>query len=166
MATKADFSTEEWGKLVESAMLASVAITAADPHGLWGFLQEGWATASGLAAARTNPTPLVAEVGAALGTSEGRTIAQDQFKARMAGAKAADVVSRSVSELGDVAKLLDAKGGADAMPFKQWLYANAQRVAEAGTEGGFMGFGGVKVSENEKATLAQLAQALGLPKQA
>ena len=37
----------------------------------------------------------------------------------------------------------------------------AARVAEAGTEGGFLGFGGEKVSAAEKATLDRLASALG-----
>jgi hypothetical protein len=34
--------------------------------------------------------------------------------------------------------------------------------AEASKEGGFMGFGGTPVSDKEKATLAELASALGL----
>jgi hypothetical protein len=34
-------------------------------------------------------------------------------------------------------------------------------VAEASKEGGFLGFGGVQVSEAEKATLAEIATALG-----
>ena len=48
------------------------------------------------------------------------------------------------------------------MPFKRWIYANAEKVANAASEGGFLGFGGVKVSEKEKATLAQLSAALKL----
>jgi hypothetical protein len=39
-------------------------------------------------------------------------------------------------------------------------------VADASTEGGFLGFGGVKVSEAEKATLAEIAAALGTSGQA
>jgi hypothetical protein len=35
-------------------------------------------------------------------------------------------------------------------------------VAEAAAEGGFLGFGGVQVSEAEKATLADIAKALGV----
>jgi len=37
----------------------------------------------------------------------------------------------------------------------------AQKAAEAGNEGGFLGFGGVAVSEAEKATLAEISTALG-----
>jgi hypothetical protein len=36
-------------------------------------------------------------------------------------------------------------------------------VAEAAPEGGMFGFGGVQVSESEKATLAELSKALKLP---
>jgi hypothetical protein len=39
-------------------------------------------------------------------------------------------------------------------------------VAEASKEGGFLGIGGVQVSEAEKATLAEIAAALGTRAQA
>ena len=160
MTGKSDFTAEEWSKLIESTMLASVAITAADPHGLWGMLQEGWANAKGLMSARQSSTPLIKAVVDDLGTSEGRTIARDDLKKRLEGAATGDVSSRALSGLSEVAALLDAKAGADAAAFKQWIYDQAKSVAEAGTEGGFLGFGGVKVSEKEKATLTQIAAAL------
>lgn len=43
MATKSNFTSEEWGKLLASPMVAGMAITAADPGGLWGLLKEGMA---------------------------------------------------------------------------------------------------------------------------
>ena len=36
----------------------------------------------------------------------------------------------------------------------------AKTVSEASSEGGFMGFGGITVSEAEKATLAEIDRAL------
>jgi hypothetical protein len=50
----------------------------------------------------------------------------------------------------------------DAGAFKSWLRHIAQAMAEASTEGGFLGFGGVPVSEAEKATLAQISANLGV----
>ena len=50
---------------------------------------------------------------------------------------------------------------ADASAFKTFLNTLAQKVAEAATEGGFLGLGGVPVSEAEKATLSEIAEALG-----
>jgi hypothetical protein len=46
--------------------------------------------------------------------------------------------------------------------FKTWLRHTSQAVAEAATEGGFLGFGGVRVSEAEKATVGEISGALGL----
>ena len=36
MANKQSFTPEEWTKVMESAMMAGVAVTAAEPSGLWG----------------------------------------------------------------------------------------------------------------------------------
>ena len=39
----------------------------------------------------------------------------------------------------------------------------SQEVAEAAKEGGFLGIGGVRVSEAEQAALREISDALGLP---
>ena len=49
----------------------------------------------------------------------------------------------------------------DAAAFKAWLRQISQGVAEAASEGGFAGFGGTLVSDAEKATLSDIAKALG-----
>jgi hypothetical protein len=43
---------------------------------------------------------------------------------------------------------------------RTWLASISRGVAEASKEGGFLGFGGVQVSDAEKATLDQVATAL------
>jgi hypothetical protein len=45
---------------------------------------------------------------------------------------------------------------------KVWLAEVAQATAEAAKEGGFLGFGGASVSDQEKAALTMLNTALGL----
>ena len=54
MATKSNFTSEEWGKLLASPMVAGMAITAADPGGLWSLLKEGMAGGWALLEARQN----------------------------------------------------------------------------------------------------------------
>ena len=73
MPDKSNFTPDEWKLLLESVMMAGIAVSAAEPSGLWG-----------------------------------------------------------------------------------------QHVAEASKEGGFLGIGGVAVSEAEKATLTEIASALRL----
>jgi hypothetical protein len=43
MADKTNFTKEEWTLLLESPMIAGMAVTAADPSGLWGLLKESFA---------------------------------------------------------------------------------------------------------------------------
>ena len=52
-------------------------------------------------------------------------------------------------------EFLDAKAPEDAAGFKAWLQQVAHKAAEAGNEGGFLGFGGVAVSDAEKAARDQ-----------
>ena len=145
MATKADFTPDEWKTLLQSPLLAGVAISAADPSGLIGMLRESMASARALLDAKADPNAdaLVKAVASEFETSEGRGLAQDGVKAAISGAKApADIVSKALDSLKAAAALLDAKGGADAAPFKTWLAGVAKSVAEAAPEGGFLGFGG------------------------
>jgi hypothetical protein len=58
--------------------------------------------------------------------------------------------------------LADKKAPGDAAAFKAWLRGISQKVAEASMEGAFLGFGGVRVSDSEKATLAQISKSLGM----
>lgn len=64
--------------------------------------------------------------------------------------------------LKQVATLADSKAGADAAGFKRWLAALAERVAQASKEGGFLGIGGTRVSEQETTALRDIGVALGL----
>jgi hypothetical protein len=162
MASKASFTPEEWRQLLQSPMLAGMAVTAADPSGLFGLVKEGLAASRALAEAKTAAAPneLIRAVVADFETPEGRDAARDGLKARFAGAKAADVKPQAIAALREVSALLDAKAPEDAPAFKSWLEDLARRVAEASKEGGFLGFGGVQVSDAEKATLAEIAAAL------
>jgi hypothetical protein len=166
MATKADFTADEWKLLLQSPLVAGVAISAADPSGLIGMMKESMASARVLIQAKTDPNAdaLVKAVAGEFETSEGRGLAQDGVKTAISGAEApADIVSKALASLKATSALLDAKGGLDAAPFKTWLAGVAKSVAEAAPEGGFLGFGGIQVSETEKTTVAQIAAALGVP---
>jgi hypothetical protein len=103
IANKQDFSAGELAKIIESVMLASLAVTAADPSGLIGTIKDAFA---------------------------------------------------------DVSSLLDAKAPAEAAAFKAWLHGISKKVAEAAKDGGFLGCGGVQVSDAEKATIDEVGRAL------
>lgn len=163
MANKSSFTPEEWSRLVASPVVASMAITASDPGGLWSLLQESMSSGWALVEAKQNAqaAPLVKAVVEDITNSETRDAVRTSFQAQFKGSQFADVRRKAVDELRTVSSLLDAKAPDEAAAFKSWLLSVAQKSAEAGKEGGFLGFGGVAVSDAEKATLAEISAALG-----
>jgi hypothetical protein len=163
MANKQNFKPDEWTKILESTMLAGMAVSAAEPSGLWGALKEAFASSSALAAAKSDAgsNELVKAVVADFETKEGRSAVKEALRQHLAGAEPADAVQRSLANLREVSTILNAKAPQDAAGFKAWLQAISKNVAEASSEGGFLGIGGVQVSDAEKATLADISKALG-----
>jgi hypothetical protein len=164
MADKSSFTTDEWTLLLESPMMAGMAVTAADPSGLWGLLKESFAGGNALAKALSDPgaNPLVKALATDFSTSEARSAARDGLKAKFGEGKPADVKTRSIEGLRQASAVLTAKAPSDAAAFKSWLRQISQSTAEAASEGGgLLGFGGIQVSEAEKATLAEISNALG-----
>src|SRR6476661_4160971 len=98
LANKQSFTPEEWTKILESTMLAGMAVTAAEPSGLWGLLKEGFASSSALAAAKADSgsSELVKAVVAEYETTEGRAAIQEALRKRFAGSKPSDAVQRSL----------------------------------------------------------------------
>ena len=164
MADKTTFTKDEWTLLLKSPMIAGMAISAADPGGLWGLLKESFAGGAALTKAATDPNAnaLVKAVVADFSTSEGRSAARDGLKAEFADGKPADIKTKSIDSLRQVSSLLTAKAPGDAAAFKDWLRQISQSTAEAATEGGGLFGGGVQVSDAEKATLGEISSALGI----
>ena len=166
MVDKSTFSPEEWKTLLESVMAPGLAITAAEPSGLWGLLQESFASGKMLATSKMDTTsnPLIRAVVDDFATSEGRTVARDGLKESLSGKKPSEVKTACIEILNKVDGILSTNAPSDAAAFKNWLRDISQSVAEASTEGGFFGIGGVTVSDSEKATLAEISSALKLPR--
>ncbi len=164
MADKSSFTPHEWSMIMGSPMLAGMAVTLGEPSGLWGTMKEGIASASALLNAKADPGAgaLVRAIAADLETPEGRTAARDSLKAELEGKSTAEIKALVIARLARIGDIVDRKTPLDAPAFKAWLRHVSQRVAEASGEGGFLGFGGVKVSDNEKATLAEISSALKL----
>ena len=65
-----------------------------------------------------------------------------------------------------VMRLLDEKASAEEKEeYKAWAMSIAENVAKAAKEGGFLGIGGVRVSDGEKEMYTKIAAALGTTSQ-
>lgn len=164
MADKTSFTKDEWALLLQSPVIAGMAITAADPSGLWGLMKESLAAGGALTQAISAPgaNALVKAVASDFTTSEGRSAAREELQSKLSGSKPSEIKTQSVELLRQVSALLAAKAPEDAAAFKQWLRQISQHTAEAATEGGgLFGIGGVQVSDAERATLNEISSALG-----
>ena len=163
MATKAAFTAEEWNQVLGGVFMAGFAVTAADPSGLWGLFKETIASGRTLMDAKGSATAseLSKAIVSDMETSEGRSAAQSYVKGHLQGAKREEIKQRAIQALRSAAVIVDQKATSDTAAYKAWLLQIANSVAEASKEGGFLGFGGVDVSDAEKATLSEIAAALG-----
>ena len=123
MADKTSFTPDEWARVVASPLLVGMAITAADPSGVWGLLKEGMAGGWALVEAKQNAqaSPLVKAVAEGFSDSATRTAVQQHIQSQFKGAKMPDVKAKAIGELRAVSALLDQKAPQDAGPFKAWL---------------------------------------------
>jgi len=162
MAGKADFSPEEWQQVLGGVFLAGFAVSAAEPSGLWGMLQETFASGRAVLEARATAgdNALMKAIVADFETSEGRSDAQKFVKRQLEGAKGEELKQRAIEGVRQAAANADQKAPLEATAFKGWLLKIASRVAEAAKEGGFLGIGGVPVSAAERAALDEITAAL------
>jgi len=164
MADKTSFTKDEWALLLQSPMNAGMAISAAEPSGLFGLLKESFAGGAALAQAASDPNanPLIKAFVSDFQTSAGRAAAHDGLKAEVANCKPTEVKTKAIDSLRQVSTVLAAKAPNDAAAFKGWLRQISQKTAEAASEGGGLFGGGVQVSDAEKATLGEISSALGI----
>ncbi|HEY5143648.1 MAG TPA: hypothetical protein VII98_09115 [Solirubrobacteraceae bacterium] len=159
MATKDDFSPEDWAALVRAPLVAGLAISIADPGGPIELTKES------MAAMKTVLEPV--------GGDQPELVAA--IRADFA-AEAADHHSpvkgykpKSPQEIVDELKRVNGIVSAKATPeeaegFRALLRTAAQRAAEAAKEGGFLGFGGKElISANEQRMLDEIDAALAPP---
>ena len=163
MADKSNFTADEWKLLLESVMTAGIAVSAAEPSGLWDLLKESFAEGNALMTAKMDPgTDALIKAVVADFETEGRSTARDGLKEKFTGSKPVEIKAKCIETLRQAGAVVDAKAPGDAAAFKGWLRQISQHVAEASKEGGFLGIGGVRVSEAEKATLNESSGALQL----
>ena len=160
MPGKADFTPEEWKKIVAAAPMVGLAVTCASPNGPWGVMKEmlsmGMAMAEMLQKGSSNP--LIADLAADL---KARQIKPEPPQNLQDPEQCKDAALQHVRAVNEI---LDSRfKGPETDEFKRWLVTVAHRVAEAANEGGLFGFGGERVSEAEKSVIRQIAFSLGQP---
>jgi hypothetical protein len=160
MTTKADYTDEEWVRLRRAPFVAGMAISISDPGGPIELTRETLATLKA-----TSSPPSQDELLVSVSQEIHSMVKQKQNPlADFKPGSSALAGKMILDELGAVNSVLGAKATSEeADAFRQWLLEVATAAAEAAKEGGFMGFGAVRVSEGEQRMVDQLRAALGIP---
>jgi 4-aminobutyrate aminotransferase-like enzyme len=160
MATKADFTDDEWATVLRAPTVAGMAITFADPGGPIEVVKETSAVLKVITGSsgeeRNDVVGEIAREILAMAKQRKTPVGDFKPKGALAGKEILDELTRA-------SEIVDAKASPEeARAFREWIMECAQRAAEAAKEGGFMGFHAERVSQGEKDMLAQLGSALGV----
>jgi hypothetical protein len=170
MVTRDSFSVEEWAQIISAPSGIGALVVTADPSGPLGLLGEFRAIMDSMkayveahAAEGSLMGALKEYISAQPSEEEQAQLKQwaenqqEQMKANRP--KTPEELKARIREsvTGTVA-LLRAKGADenDVRSFKQMMIVVAEAVANASKEGGFLGFGGQLVSEQEASVLAEI----------
>jgi hypothetical protein len=139
-------------------------IAAASPS-LLGSIGESVSIAKGIAAAAQGSSGN--ELLAALLTDLTNKETVKEARPELTSKDAAAAKAQLLGTIQAAAAVLDQKATpVEAAGIKSWLYQLAVGAANATKEGGFLGIGAVRVSDAEKAALADLAGVLGVTPEA
>jgi len=160
MTIKTGFTDEEWTQLLQAPGAAGIYIMMSDPSFVVGSMKEAFAVSSSiLDKDKGNNSELLTALLADFKEKEMAKQARLKFDK-----KDLNTVKQTASDaLKQAARILDSKATPEeSAEIKGWLSDLSVRAANAAKEGGFLGFGGTKVSENEKVALQEIADKLGV----
>lgn len=157
MSTQADYTAEEWNLITSGPVIAGTTIVVADPA-FFGAMKELAAIAQAIiASGQTSQVELIQAIAAA-GTGGQKYKTPDLPKDQ--GTDGAMKVL--IAECRRAVKLVKEKSPDEAKDYAQYLVYIARITAESSKEGGFLGIGATRVSEQETAAIDRLADALGV----
>lgn len=151
-AVREMFDEAEWLK-VRTGPLAALyhvaTVSASEPVGL---TREFSAASDAIEETTRRAPPL-----SLIGTAFGNGLPEDQF---LALSKSRPEPKVLLDGLHESTEIVARKSPSDVQAYRDVVMTAAQRAAEASKEGGFLGFGGTKVSAEEQAALDDIRTAL------
>jgi hypothetical protein len=162
MATKTDFTDQEWEALRDAPHLVMLSVATAGSSGPFGSIKEAFAPAGAIVEAAKGSNQLLREIC----DREQLKAAQNSLRSSIKLDKDANTVRdqlqhAAADKAAEANAILKRKGATtDLDAYRQLLVDIADRTAKAAKEGDFLGFGGEWVSEGERAVISRISQAL------
>lgn len=150
LALKAKFSPDQWDNVMRAPLAAATAVVQSS-----GSMEPTGAESSAAVDAITSVAESASPTSLFTMAFSGKLNADSfkQFDGSTSRASLLAIVSSAVAAV-------NSADPGESGPYKALILDVAQKTAEASKEGGFLGFGGKKISEGEADTLAQLRSLL------
>jgi len=159
MTMQTDYTPEEWKAISEAPVSVALLISMSDISGPIGLTQEIVAMGkSALESGKQSSSPLLHSIAISLESKD-----RAKPERPKASGKPEEVAQAMIDTIVADVAIVEQKAPAEVDAYKSWLMAIAVQVANASKEGGFLGFGGTRVSGGEQAALERLATTLGVP---
>jgi hypothetical protein len=165
MTTKTAFTAEEWSTLRDVPQVVAMAVAMSGASGLTGTLKEVFSSSAALVEGMKSESELIRSLCAREEISAG----QHDLRAKLPQLQGGDfdaarqkLSQLAVDRVRTAVEIVGRKGTTqDVEAYRSFVKGLGERVAQSAKEGGFLGFGGERVSADEKKMLASLDSALG-----
>lgn len=167
MVAKTDFTAEEWKRLRDTPHLVAAAVMLAGRNGLVGGFQEALAGGKQIYKISESGDPLFKALASPEEAKEAQAALREMVSFKEAAAAPGKLREAALRSIAESTQILESKGlSSQATALRRWCEDIAEAVAKAAKEGGFLGFGGVEVSDEERKLLADLRAVTGAPQDA
>jgi len=160
MPVRENFNTQEWTAVRNAPHLVILATAQAGSSGVFGTVGEMMTAGKAVFEATTHENELIRLIAASAEVKESQTAIRADIESANPPDVKAWIHQEALAKVKQSLVILNMRAPEERAAYATWLRSLAQRVAESSKEGGFLGFGGERVSEGERAFLAELDQAL------
>jgi hypothetical protein len=162
MATKTDFTAQEWEVLRDAPHLVMLSVATAGFSGPIGSIKEAFAPLGAIVEAAKGNNMLLRGVCDREELKAAQQSLRNSIKIGSDSKALRDQLQTAAADKAAAANtILKQKGSPeDLEAYRHLLVDIADRVAKAAKEGSFLGFGGERVSEGERAVIKRISEAL------
>ena len=162
MTTRTDYTDEEWKNIKAGPLLAGMYVSMIAKSGPIDTAKEAVAISQSMAelVKKGSANELIATLIDEVKPKEGEAV--QTREGLVVNVKTPEELRKvTIDTLQQASAALAKATPEETAEYKQFVLTVAQRVAEAGKEGGFMGIGGTRVSAPETRAIQEIGDALG-----
>jgi hypothetical protein len=157
MLNRSVLNEQDWTAVRDTPHLVALAVMTAGNSGILGSMQEAMTAAKAFFDASKGSNELFKDIA----NQESMTKVREELKAKSSELTPESLEQSAIRGVHAALAAIRKNGSAeDEAAYKAWLTEIAEKIANAAKEGGFLGFGGERVSEAEKAVIAKIEAAI------